>query len=330
MSGRGTNLGLLALLVATVVTGALAFAIGTGWAGWPVVAHGVAGLAILLLAPWKAPFVRRGLRRRRRGVWASVSLLALIAMALASGVTHAAGVRMGPPSAMQIHVAAGLASLPLAVWHLRARPVAARTVNPDRRALLRAGALLGGAGLAFATLGAVARLAAWPGADRRFTGSHRRGNGQAIPVTQWLNDRVPHVDGEAWALLVRTSVGEQRWPRAQLAALAEEVTATLDCTGGWYATLAWTGVPLDRLLPDATGRSILVRSATGYTRRFPLADAGRLWVATGADGSPLSGGHGFPARIVAPGRRGFWWVKWVTEIIVEDRPWWWQSPFPLT
>ncbi len=220
--------------------------------------------------------------------------------------------------------------MPLAVWHLRARQLAARTVNRDRRALLRAGALLGGAGLGYAMLGAVARLAAWPGAERRFTGSHLRGDGQAFPVTQWLNDQVPRIDGEAWALQVRTSAGEQRWPRGQLAALAEEVTATLDCTGGWYATVVWSGVPLSRLLAGATGRSILVRSATGYTRRFPLADAARLWVATGAAGSPLTAGHGFPARIVAPGRRGFWWVKWLTEITVEDRPWWWQSPFPLT
>ena len=37
----------------------------------------------------------------------------------------------------------------------------------------------------------------------------------------------------------------------------------------------------------------------------------------------------FPARIVAPGRRGFWWVKWISEIAVSSVPWWWQPPFPL-
>jgi hypothetical protein len=31
-----------------------------------------------------------------------------------------------------------------------------------------------------------------------------------------------------------------------------------------------------------------------------------------------------------PGRRGFWWVKWVERIEVSSTPWWWQSPFPLT
>ncbi|MDT5134639.1 MAG: hypothetical protein QOE41_3950, partial [Mycobacterium sp.] len=34
-------------------------------------------------------------------------------------------------------------------------------------------------------------------------------------------------------------------------------------------------------------------------------------------------------RIVAPGRRGFWWVKWVASVEVVDEPWWWQPPFPL-
>ena len=41
-------------------------------------------------------------------------------------------------------------------------------------------------------------------------------------------------------------------------------------------------------------------------------------------------GHGAPARLVVSGRRGYWWVKWVTAIDVDDTPWWWQPPFPVT
>jgi DMSO/TMAO reductase YedYZ molybdopterin-dependent catalytic subunit len=73
----------------------------------------------------------------------------------------------------------------------------------------------------------------------------------------------------------------------------------------------------------------VVRSATGYARRFPLGDAPHLLLATRVGGAPLSAGHGFPARLVAPGRRGFWWVKWVDAIEVDDVAWWWQPPLPL-
>jgi DMSO/TMAO reductase YedYZ molybdopterin-dependent catalytic subunit len=46
-------------------------------------------------------------------------------------------------------------------------------------------------------------------------------------------------------------------------------------------------------------------------------------------GAPLSADHGFPARLVAPDRRGFWWVKWVVAIEPDPLPYWWQPPFPL-
>jgi len=46
-------------------------------------------------------------------------------------------------------------------------------------------------------------------------------------------------------------------------------------------------------------------------------------------GVALAPGHGAPARLVAPGRRGFWWVKWVASIETVTGSDWWQSPFPL-
>jgi DMSO/TMAO reductase YedYZ molybdopterin-dependent catalytic subunit len=60
-----------------------------------------------------------------------------------------------------------------------------------------------------------------------------------------------------------------------------------------------------------------------------VSEAPRLILATRAGGAPLDAGHGFPARLVSASRRGFWWVKWVVAIEVDDLPAWWQSPFPL-
>jgi DMSO/TMAO reductase YedYZ molybdopterin-dependent catalytic subunit len=68
---------------------------------------------------------------------------------------------------------------------------------------------------------------------------------------------------------------------------------------------------------------------TGYDRRFAIEEAGRLLIATRLGGMPLDAGHGFPVRIVAADRRGYWWVKWVTSITMDELPAWWQLPFPL-
>jgi len=144
-----------------------------------------------------------------------------------------------------------------------------------------------------------------------------------------LFDQVPDIAAEEW----RVRVG---WPASARLLRPPDLDrgdgsrAVLDCTGGWYAERQWSGVRLDRLVGDAgAARSVVVRSVTGYARRYPVADLDRLWLATRCDGEPLSPGHGAPARLVAPGRRGFWWVKWVVAIELDDAPPWRQPPFPL-
>ena len=198
-----------------------------------------------------------------------------------------------------------------------------------RRAFLRIGSIsLLGAGFWW-LLGRVDRL-------RRFTGSYEVGSfGGWFPRVSWINDDPAAVDADAWRLVVdglvertlslsyqqcRTLVGE-----AQVAAL--------DCTGGWYTEQAWAGIPLAGLLAQAGIRSealsVTIRSVTGYWRRFSLAEARGYLLATEVAGEQLSHGHGFPIRLVAPGKRGFEWVKWVTEIHVGSEPEWWQPPLPL-
>jgi DMSO/TMAO reductase YedYZ molybdopterin-dependent catalytic subunit len=341
MGPRRTNLALLAVLVVALVSGGLAFAAGTGWGRPVVVAHGAAGLAVLVLAPWKSVVVRRGLARRSGpGRWASVAFGVLVLVAVAAGLAHGTGAlaRVGPVSAMQVHVGAALAAVPLLVWHAAARGGArARRADLSRRALLRAATVAGGAGLLLLAVEGATRLAGLPGARRRFTGSLPVAAGTAtadpgrIPVTQWLDDRVQVLDPAAWSLRVSAGGSARDWTYQELAAFGDRVEAVLDCTGGWYARAAWEGARLDRLLPPAAGPggSLVVTSATGYRRRLPLTDAASLLLATRLAGRPLSAGHGFPARLVAPGRRGFWWVKWVVSVEVDPAPWWRQPPFPL-
>jgi hypothetical protein len=331
MAGRRTNLALLVALGAVIGTGALAFAIGTGANAWATLAHAVTGLAIVLLTPWKSLIVRRGLRRRRPHTTTSVLLTLFVVVALAAGLLHSSGLasHLGSISAMQLHVGAALATLPFAVWHVRTRRVRLHHTDVARRQALKAGALLGGAAVVYGGLESIARLASLPGAERRFTGSYERGtmNPEAMPVTQWLDDRVPTFDGDRTSI----EVSGRDWPIDELSRYDDRVRATLDCTGGWFAEQDWAGVWLDRVIDARRGaRSIEVVSATGYSRSFPIEDASKLLLATRVAGDALSPGHGYPARIVAPGRRGFWWVKWVTRIEISDRPWWLQLPFPPT
>jgi DMSO/TMAO reductase YedYZ molybdopterin-dependent catalytic subunit len=324
------------VLVVALVTGGLAFAAGTGWGRPVVVAHGLAGLAVLVLAPWKSVVVRRGLARRSgAGRWASVTFGVLVLVAVAAGLAHASGAlaRLGPVSAMQVHVGAALVALPLLAWHAAARGGArARRTDLSRRALLRAGVVAGGAGILLVAVEGATRLAGLPGTRRRFTGSLPVAGDDPgrIPVTQWLDDRVQAIDPSAWRLRVTAGASTRDWTYEELVAFGDRVEAVLDCTGGWFARAAWEGVRLDRLLPPGATGSVVVVSATGYRRRLPLGDAGTLLLATRLAGRPLSAGHGFPARLVAPGRRGFWWVKWVVSVELDPAPWWRQPPFPLT
>jgi DMSO/TMAO reductase YedYZ molybdopterin-dependent catalytic subunit len=340
MAGRRTNLALAGVLALALATGAGAFAAGSHSGRLVVAAHGAAGLAIVLLAPWKSAVVRRGLRRRPRPGRASALALTVAAvLALAFGLAHSTGLArgFGPVTAMQLHVGAALVAAALGLRHVLTRPQRPRRADLGRRALLRLGALTGAAGLSWLTLEGAMRLTRLPGARRRWTGSYQAGSGDpaAMPVTQWLDDPVQHLSpapgaAAGWRLVVRSRAGTRAWTLAELDRFGDRVVATLDCTGGWWARQSWEGVWLARLLPPDASGAIEVVSATGYRRRFPVGEAGRLLLATRVGGAPLREGHGYPARLVAPGRRGFWWVKWVERVELGDRPWWLQLPFPPT
>ena len=243
----------------------------------------------------------------------------LVAAALAGGLLHA--VRGFVPVLgllpMQIHVGAALAAAGLLAAHVlphrhRRWPLV-RRVDLDRRTALQA---------ATVAVGGLALRAVAPGRERRFTGSHQVA---ALPVTQWLFDPVLALDPTVW----RLRVPGRTLDLAALAALQQTtVRAVIDCTGGWWAEEEWRGVRLADLgLPLATALDVV--SATGYRRRLPASDVESVLLATHAGGAPLEDGHGGPTRLVVPGRRGFWWVKWVVAIEPTDEPWWWQPPLPL-
>ena len=204
--GRRTNLALLVLLISAFATGLTTQALGTPLVGgWMAIVHGVVGLSVVLLAPWKTRVAQRGIARQNRKRALSLLMALLAVILLATGILHSIGVP-----------------------------------NPHRplhRAL---------------------------GAFRHRSAHH---------------------------------------PAGDLACLGPKD----DATSSRCVTAQ----------PHPVGRSGLGGSVALVERRS-------------RDRARPTAGHGFPARLVAPDRRGFWWVKWVVRIETSNVPWWVQSPYPLS
>ena len=337
------NIALVALFTFELVTGYLGLTHSNPEWVAAMHLHRIAGFAILSLFLWKSRNILGSFRTRSN--WKGSPETMLASTALLVGLLAVLGLglawsHIGPYSFLgfsgtTIHLNLALLLVPLLAWHSLKHKISFRTrYMAGRRNFLRYSGI------------AIAGLALWQvserlldlsgaaTADRRFTGSHLE-DGPDFPVTMWLNDRVPGVDARAWRLKVNGHVERPyELDYEELQTWNSRVTATLDCTGGWYTTREWEGVRvpdlLGRAVPKAGAGSITIRSRTGYFRRYSMEEAGRALLASRVDGAALSQGHGFPARMVEPHKRGYDWVKWVDEITVNDTSKFWQPPLPLT
>jgi hypothetical protein len=333
---------LLVLLLLQIITGFWGLISGSEGFSWVLWFHGVGGYAVAVILFWKGAVIFNAFRRRR---WLTLSGVSFIVLAiflliiLATGIvwTHVGPIDIGSYSLMTIHGNLTILLAALLLWHVLARQFVFRLPKArDRRAFLRlAGTTL--AGLVVWNLTDRVKAAAnLPGAKRRFTGSYETGSlSGRFPIVSWLFDFPRPLELDRYRLSVEGAVEQPlSLSYADLTHLAEAtVTTPLDCTGGWYSTQVWRGVNLGQLLDKAgvkeSARSVTVEAASGYKRRFPLAQARGYLLALQVAGEPLIHGHGFPLRLVAPGQRGFAWVKWVVRLRVNETSHLWQPPLPL-
>ena len=304
--------------------------------------HRVAAFTILVLLLWKGLVVKQALRRRKRmtptrWLWMVNALLLIAVLVLGS-----AWALWGPfyflgLSGMNWHVYLGVGLVPLMLYHaLKQVSGVPLRFWVERRSALRLLGLSTVGFLLWRTTEWGTEVLAFPGAERRFTGSYLRGTrpGNGFPSVSWINDHPQPIDTSAWKFSVS---GRVRQPFSTsydwTASHQENFEAPLDCTGGWYTQQLWEGVSLEKLLQLASveedAASVTVTSVTGYYRRFSLQEARSYILAMRVGGETLSHGHGFPLRLVAKGRRGFEWVKWVTSLRVNDTSKYWQPPLPL-
>jgi len=222
-ASRRTNVALAGLLAVAFGTGWLGYGVGAApWSQLVAVVHALAGLGLLVLAPWKALIVTRAWRRRS-GTLAGAALALLVVTSVVAGVVHsAAGWAATGGLALQIHVGAAVIAVLFVLIHIGRHPQRPRRVDVSRRNAVRLLGVASGAALGYAATHGIASVLALPGGRGRATGSTEVGTGdpRAMPVTQWFVDTVPRVDPHEWRLDVRWPGGSRSLSYGDLVSLA--------------------------------------------------------------------------------------------------------------
>lgn len=144
----------------------------------------------------------------------------------------------------------------------------------------------------------------------------------------------PTVQANRWRLEVAGMVEQSRvWTLDDVtSAQGESRAITLECIangpgGHLMSTAEWTGVSLERVLAQAGGvassaKHVIFSSVDGFQSSLPLAELleARTLLAYRMNGARLPDRHGYPLRVVTPGRYGEQSPKWLTRIELSDQP----------
>jgi DMSO/TMAO reductase YedYZ molybdopterin-dependent catalytic subunit len=130
-----------------------------------------------------------------------------------------------------------------------------------------------------------------------------------------------------WVLTVATPTGSRDFTLDDLRALPQtEAVLPIACVEGWSQSATWRGVRLVDLLatvdaPEPTAalriESLQERGAFARTEMPPQYARDPLTlIALELNGGTLHVEHGYPARVIAPGRPGVMQTKWLRRIEV--------------
>jgi DMSO/TMAO reductase YedYZ molybdopterin-dependent catalytic subunit len=155
----------------------------------------------------------------------------------------------------------------------------------------------------------------------------RQGEGpQSLPVNKTAHAagvRTVALD-PAWRLEVAAGDRVASFSRAELLRLPQtEAVLPIACVEGWSTSAHWRGVrivDLFRRVGSTTPRGIRVRSIETHgayrvtTMEPEFARDPTTLVALELNGETLDLDHGYPARIIAPGRPGVLQTKWLARV----------------
>ena len=333
MSPRLTDWSIACAAALALVTGIISLVMGR-LEDWFVFAlHGVVGLWLLVLLWGKLrrvwPRLLHLRRWDRRTIYGLLALL-LVTMALGSGIWWVGGGEwyFADFNLLNWHIVLGFVLTTAIIVHMFARAKWLRKRDlVGRRQALYFGTLLFSSIALWPLQQLTERITNLSGSRRRFTGSRESDSyaGNVFPTSSWVAYQPRPIDTQSWRLSLGGVVSKPRnFTYDELVSANDELEATLDCTGGFYSTQRWRGIQIGRLLdevaPHAEARFVSFISVTNYRWSLPVEEARAALLATHIDQEPISHQHGFPLRLVAPGHRGFEWVKWINRIEVLTEP----------
>jgi DMSO/TMAO reductase YedYZ molybdopterin-dependent catalytic subunit len=106
---------------------------------------------------------------------------------------------------------------------------------------------------------------------------------------------------------------------------SEETDHPISCVLGWTDKGRWRGVPIRDVIalasPQADATHLLIKDDRTFSASLSMeyVQTGKPLLAYEFSGEQLPRMHGWPLRVVAPGKWGYKWVKWVTQIELNDR-----------
>ena len=164
-----------------------------------------------------------------------------------------------------------------------------------------------------------------------------------LPPGQYLTEKwpvlhagsVPHTDLDRWDFKVWGEVDEPltlSWQ--ELSSLPTvEVTQDIHCVTRWSRfDTTFRGVPWatikERIGQRPSARYAIAHAEQGFTANVPISfvEAEGALLVTHADGKSLTLEHGWPLRLVIPGKYFWKSAKWLRgiELSASDKPGFWE------
>lgn len=154
------------------------------------------------------------------------------------------------------------------------------------------------------------------------------------PVRSALGE--PEIDLATFQLTVTGLVDSSYslgWEEIQELPAVFTDTMMMYCVEGWEVWGNWKGVLIKDLLDRAhlsdDGEFVLFESSDGYQTALPASYLLKYnaMLAYEVNNAPLQKHDGFPLRLIAYGKYGYKWAKWVNKLTVmnESQPGYWEE-----